>query len=697
MWAKLKGKAAPDEKGPARRKLQPDASGPSASASVYDDINFDQIAKKPWICSLPQATRYSFGGAVACALTGEGYDQHHVKWAQEFLKRFLEQYLKLPCNSFMALYPLSQLPETANISDEEVAREWTPLASAANPAPFVDEIGGKEALWKGLRDLVVKCTASKEYDGRVRAIFKRLAHSAQLEWQYLTRVEELLAIAMNRELEDAKAKIVKKKETKKRSATSWAKVGAAAVGGGALLVFTGGLAAPALVAGIGALAGAGGVIGTSAAFLGGAVTMMGGVGGITLVFGATGAGLAGKKMFKRTKDLTGFEMKLIRGEKRLPVFVFVAGFLNSKDKTGHWTPFGGALHQGLYEVKFESGDLGMNLGEATEAATAAAVKAAEDEEERDQGGAGAGAKGTSKGGATIKEVKEMLKDAAVKEGPVKVVVWRMVKDGPAHEHGVVLGSTVIAINDTPISSLEDTHQFRGVRPLTFTLHTPSWEDTIGDDEEQATVAAVEEHGANSPRKAVQELEGKEENASTEEVGGGRGGGEGIADGVADIKTEVTEGGVDDEQKQEDGGQEDGGQEGGGQKQDSDSDDEEDIEWALPTGEQYALLWESSLLRYVGRKMKDFGGRDVAEYAATKALQTTVLSAVVLAAAWPVALLRGADAIDNPWTMASERAKMAGEALAELLLSREHGCRPVSLVGFSLGARVIFCCLQVIDV
>jgi hypothetical protein len=77
-------------------------------------------------------------------------------------------------------------------------------------------------------------------------------------------------------------------------------------------------------------------------------------------------------------------------------------------------------------------------------------------------------------------------------------------------------------------------------------------------------------------------------------------------------------------------------------------------------------------------MKDFGGRDVAEYAAQKAITQTVLAGVALAVVWPVALLRGADAIDNPWTMASERAKMAGEALAELLLSREHGCRPVIL-------------------
>lgn len=35
----------------------------------------------------------------------------------------------------------------------------------------------------------------------------------------------------------------------------------------------------------------------------------------------------------------------------------------------------------------------------------------------------------------------------------------------------------------------------------------------------------------------------------------------------------------------------------------------------------------------------------------------------------------------------------GRHLAEVLLSRQQGRRPISLIGFSLGARVIFFCLQ----
>lgn len=46
-------------------------------------------------------------------------------------------------------------------------------------------------------------------------------------------------------------------------------------------------------------------------------------------------------------------------------------------------------------------------------------------------------------------------------------------------------------------------------------------------------------------------------------------------------------------------------------------------------------------------------------------------------------------IDNPWSNALDRARQAGAVLADILMNRDLGVRPVSLIGFSLGARVIF--------
>jgi len=61
--------------------------------------------------------------------------------------------------------------------------------------------------------------------------------------------------------------------------------------------------------------------------------------------------------------------------------------------------------------------------------------------------------------------------------------------------------------------------------------------------------------------------------------------------------------------------------------------------------------------------------------------------------WPITLLSMAYFIDNPWTVASRRASTAGKLLADILAARLHGRRPVTLVGYSIGARVIFKCLE----
>ena len=52
-------------------------------------------------------------------------------------------------------------------------------------------------------------------------------------------------------------------------------------------------------------------------------------------------------------------------------------------------------------------------------------------------------------------------------------------------------------------------------------------------------------------------------------------------------------------------------------------------------------------------------------------------------------------IDNPWSNALDRAYAAGLVLADVLIQRHAGVRPISLIGFSLGARVIFYALDVL--
>lgn len=60
---------------------------------------------------------------------------------------------------------------------------------------------------------------------------------------------------------------------------------------------------------------------------------------------------------------------------------------------------------------------------------------------------------------------------------------------------------------------------------------------------------------------------------------------------------------------------------------------------------------------------------------------------------PVVLTKLAYLIDNPWSVSQTRADFAGLILADSLIDRNLGVRPITLCGFSLGARVIFSCLK----
>ncbi|XP_054465370.1 transmembrane and coiled-coil domain-containing protein 4 [Anoplopoma fimbria] len=110
------------------------------------------------------------------------------------------------------------------------------------------------------------------------------------------------------------------------------------------------------------------------------------------------------------------------------------------------------------------------------------------------------------------------------------------------------------------------------------------------------------------------------------------------------------------------------------------------------GEQYCLVWESRFLRDLGSAMTSLLD-GLVSMVAQEALKYTVLSGIVAALTWPASLLAAASVIDNPWSVCLNRSAEVGKQLAQVLRSRQQGKRPVSLIGFSLGARVIYYCLQ----
>ncbi|KAM3872206.1 transmembrane and coiled-coil domain-containing protein 4 [Diretmus argenteus] len=111
-----------------------------------------------------------------------------------------------------------------------------------------------------------------------------------------------------------------------------------------------------------------------------------------------------------------------------------------------------------------------------------------------------------------------------------------------------------------------------------------------------------------------------------------------------------------------------------------------------SGEQYCLVWESRFLRDLGSAMASLLD-GLVSMVAQEALKYTILSGIVTALTWPASLLAAASVIDNPWCVCLNRSAEVGKHLAQVLRSRQQGKRPVSLIGFSLGARVIYFCLQ----
>ena len=110
------------------------------------------------------------------------------------------------------------------------------------------------------------------------------------------------------------------------------------------------------------------------------------------------------------------------------------------------------------------------------------------------------------------------------------------------------------------------------------------------------------------------------------------------------------------------------------------------------GDIYSVFWEPEMLQSMGDTINI-----LATEALTQALQqilgSTILVALMAALQLPIVLTKLAYLIDNPWTVSLARADLAGLILADSLIDRNLGARPITLVGFSLGSRVIYACLK----
>jgi hypothetical protein len=111
-------------------------------------------------------------------------------------------------------------------------------------------------------------------------------------------------------------------------------------------------------------------------------------------------------------------------------------------------------------------------------------------------------------------------------------------------------------------------------------------------------------------------------------------------------------------------------------------------------ERIAVCWESEVLIKLGTALKalmsDAGVMELMKGGAMHTALHGVLSAVAL----PAAFLTATSMIDNIWARALDRAEQAAVLLAAALMDGAwYLRRPVTRLGYSLGARIIFLALQ----
>lgn len=130
-------------------------------------------------------------------------------------------------------------------------------------------------------------------------------------------------------------------------------------------------------------------------------------------------------------------------------------------------------------------------------------------------------------------------------------------------------------------------------------------------------------------------------------------------------------------------------------------------------EVYALRWELEALQKLGVSLKAALGsvswtmakKEMAErtgksrpasyrdYQPVNELICTPVFDSLHNALWPSDLVKISKVIDNPWTVGMVRAEKVGGILADAIINKLQGERAITLVGYSLGARIIYNCLM----
>jgi Protein of unknown function (DUF726) len=108
-------------------------------------------------------------------------------------------------------------------------------------------------------------------------------------------------------------------------------------------------------------------------------------------------------------------------------------------------------------------------------------------------------------------------------------------------------------------------------------------------------------------------------------------------------------------------------------------------------ECFVLRWESDVLRNVGNVLFKLIKDEI-----SKSIASFYISATIGASGmWPVWVMNAVTDLDNTWLVGKEKANIAAEQLASLIIAKSSAGRPLTLIGFSMGAKLIFETLQIL--
>lgn len=117
-----------------------------------------------------------------------------------------------------------------------------------------------------------------------------------------------------------------------------------------------------------------------------------------------------------------------------------------------------------------------------------------------------------------------------------------------------------------------------------------------------------------------------------------------------------------------------------------------------TYEPYLLVWDTSQQLRLGKHLNDMM-YNIGTTITSQVLSETIFYAVSSAIMLPATVLSLTSSINSVWTMSIIQSDLVGIELANALIersidkkSKKASARPVTLIGYSFGARVIFSCL-----